>query len=329
VGAAACRRSPWSFPMLRLIIQRLLATVPVLLGVTFVVFAALQLAPGDVARTILGFGATEERVQALREQLGLNEPIHIQYVVWLGNLLQGDLGRSIALGVPVSDIILDKIGASMLLMAASFILAAGFGLLLAAISGGKHRSKRDRGIVLSMLALASIPPFWLGIVLLYTLGLQWRLFPISGMVDQSDPGGVFDVLHHLVLPAATTAASSLAIVARVTRGSFIDVMNEPYVFAARARGYSERRVVYGEAMPNVWPAFVTIAGLQVGYLFGSAVFSEVVFNWPGVGLQLFLAIQQRDFPVVQGCVLAIAVVFVLANLVADLLSEALDPRRRR
>jgi peptide/nickel transport system permease protein len=315
--------------MIGILLGRILASIPVILGVTFIVFAALQFAPGDVARTILGLGATEDRVQALREELGLNRPLHVQYFVWLGNLLQGDLGRSISLGLPVADIIFDKIGASILLMAASFSVAAGLGLVLAAISGGRHRSKRDKGIVLTMLVLASFPPFWLGIVLLYFFGLQLRWFPISGMVNQSDPGGVLQVLHHLILPAITTAASSLAIVSRVTRSTFIDVMNEPYIFAARARGYSDRRIVYSEAMRNVLPSFVTIAGLQVGYLFGSAVFSEVVFNWPGIGLTLYQAIQQRDFPVVQGCVMAIAIVFVLANLAADILSEALDPRRRK
>lgn len=313
----------------RILFGRLIAVVPVLLGVTFVVFAALHAAPGDVARTILGYGATEERVQALRLELGLDRPLLVQYLGWLGNLLQGDLGRSVALGVPVREVILDKIGASLLLMAASLLVATLGGLALAALSGGAHRSATDRAVVVASLVMASLPPFWLGIVLLIVFGLQLRLFPISGMVNMADPGGWTDVLHHLVLPAVTTAASSLAVVARVTRGVFIDTMNEPYVFAARARGLSRRRIVWVEALRNVLPAFVTISGLQIGYLFGSAVFSEIVFNWPGIGLQLFQAIVQRDIPVVQGCVLAIAVVFVLGNLAADLLVHALDPRRRR
>lgn len=314
--------------MIALALNRILACIPVLLGVTFVVFAALHLSPGDPARTILGYGATEERVLALRAELGLDRPMLIQFGDWLWGLLQGDLGRSISLGVPVSDIILDKIWASLLLMAASFALTALFGLLFAALAGGAHRSVRDRLVTLSMLILASLPPFWLGIVLLFVFGLQLRMFPISG-VGIMDAGATFlDIARHLVLPAIATAASSLAVVARVTRSAFIDSMGEPYVLAARTRGLSQTRIVSVEAMRNVLPAFVTIAGLQIGYLFSSALFSEIVFNWPGIGLQLYQGIIQRDFPVVQGCVLVIAVVFVIGNILADLLAIALDPRRR-
>ena len=314
--------------MIRLIINRIFATILVLIGVSFVVFAALHFSPGDVARTILGLGATEERVQALRQELGLDRPLLIQYWDWMMALLRGDLGRSISLGVPVSEVIFDKIWASLLLMGASFFLTVSFGLLFAALSGGYHRSLMDRLITLLMLLLASLPPFWLGIVLLIIFGLKLRIFPISGVGAMADDATLYVVAMHLILPAVTTAASSLAVVARVTRSAFIDEMGEPYVQAARARGLSQRRIISIETMRNVLPSFVTIAGLQIGFLFSSALFSEIVFNWPGIGLQLYLGIVQRDFPVVQGCVLAIAIVFVVGNLIADILSIALDPRRR-
>ena len=314
--------------MIRLIINRIFATIIVLIGVSFVVFAALHFSPGDVARTILGLGATEERVQALRQELGLDRPLLIQYWDWMMALLKGDLGRSISLGVPVSEVIFDKIWASLLLMGASFFLTVSFGLLFAALSGGYHRSLMDRLITLLMLLLASLPPFWLGIVLLIIFGLKLRIFPISGVGAMADDASLYVVAMHLILPAVTTAASSLAVVARVTRSAFIDEMGEPYVQAARARGLSQRRIISIETMRNVLPSFVTIAGLQIGFLFSSALFSEIVFNWPGIGLQLYLGIVQRDFPVVQGCVLAIAIVFVVGNLLADILSIALDPRRR-
>ena len=314
--------------MIRLIINRIFATILVLIGVSFVVFAALHFSPGDVARTILGLGATEERVQALRQELGLDRPLLIQYWDWMMALLRGDLGRSISLGVPVSEVIFDKIWASLLLMGASFFLTVSFGLLFAALSGGYHRSLLDRLITLLMLLLASLPPFWLGIVLLIIFGLKLRIFPISGVGAMADDATLYVVAMHLILPAVTTAASSLAVVARVTRSAFIDEMGEPYVQAARARGLSQRRIISIETMRNVLPSFVTIAGLQIGFLFSSALFSEIVFNWPGIGLQLYLGIVQRDFPVVQGCVLAIAIVFVVGNLLADILSIALDPRRR-
>lgn len=314
--------------MIRLIINRIFATILVLIGVSFVVFAALHFSPGDVARTILGLGATEERVQALRQELGLDRPLLIQYWDWMMALLRGDLGRSISLGVPVSEVIFDKIWASLLLMGASFFLTVSFGLLFAALSGGYHRSLMDRLITLLMLLLASLPPFWLGIVLLIIFGLKLRIFPISGVGAMADDATLYVVAMHLILPAVTTAASSLAVVARVTRSTFIDEMGEPYVQSARARGLSQRRIISIETMRNVLPSFVTIAGLQIGFLFSSALFSEIVFNWPGIGLQLYLGIVQRDFPVVQGCVLAIAIVFVVGNLLADILSIALDPRRR-
>ncbi len=314
--------------MIRLIVNRIFATILVLIGVSFVVFAALHFSPGDVARTILGLGATEERVQALRQELGLDRPLLIQYWDWMMALIKGDLGRSISLGVPVSEVIFDKIWASLLLMGASFFLTVSFGLLFAALSGGYHRSLMDRLITLLMLLLASLPPFWLGIVLLIIFGLKLRIFPISGVGAMADGATLYVVAMHLILPAVTTAASSLAVVARVTRSAFIDEMGEPYVQAARARGLSQRRIISIETMRNVLPSFVTIAGLQIGFLFSSALFSEIVFNWPGIGLQLYQGIVQRDFPVVQGCVLAIAIVFVIGNLIADILSIVLDPRRR-
>ena len=213
-------------------------------------------------------------------------------------------------------------------MGASFFLTVSFGLLFAALSGGYHRSLMDRLITLLMLLLASLPPFWLGIVLLIIFGLKLRIFPISGVGAMADDATLYVVAMHLILPAVTTAASSLAVVARVTRSAFIDEMGEPYVQAARARGLSQRRIISIETMRNVLPSFVTIAGLQIGFLFSSALFSEIVFNWPGIGLQLYQGIVQRDFPVVQGCVLAIAIVFVIGNLLADILSIVLDPRRR-
>ena len=313
--------------MLMIVINRLLATILVLLGVSFIVFTAVQLAPGDVARTVLGYSATADSVEALRRELGLDRPVIIQYASWLWAALQGDLGRSVALGEPVAAIIADKMGASLILMAASFLLAAGGGLLLAAIAGGAHRSLADRLVVVFSLVLASLPPYWLAIVLIYVFSLQLRLFPVSGMYNLANPGGFVDLLHHLVLPAVATAASSLAVVARVTRGAFIDAMQEAYVFAARARGLGRARIVYVEALRNVLPTYVNIAGLQIGYLFGSAIFSEIVFNWPGIGLQLYQAIIARDFPLVQGCVLVIAAVFVFGNLLADIVVRALDPRK--
>ncbi|HTM77196.1 MAG TPA: ABC transporter permease, partial [Devosia sp.] len=157
---------------------------------------------------------------------------------------------------------------------------------------------------------------------------KWKLFPISGMYNMVNPGGLGQLLHHMVLPAIATAASSIAVVTRVTRSRMIDVLGQPYILAARARGLSRRQIVLRHAVRNTLPTFANIGGLQIGYLFGSVIFTEIIFNWPGIGLLLFDAILQRDVPVIQGCVLVVAIVFVLGNLISDIIVHALDPQQR-
>ena len=314
--------------MLRFVTMRLLYAIPVLLGVTFIVFFALHLAPGDVTQQILGMFASEERAAALRVKLGLDRPVVVQYVIWLGNLLQGDLGRSHIMNVPVSEVLMRKIGNSLVLMGGSLLIVVLASFVLGTVSAARFRRPFDRVTVAVSLLLASMPVFWFGLVLLYLFAVHWPLFPTAGMYDLRNPGGVLDLLHHLFLPAIATAASGVAIMTRVTRASMIEVLHQPYILAARARGLRSRRVVYGHAVRNVLPQFVNMTGLNVGFMFGGAVFSEVIFTWPGIGLQLYESILQRDAPMVQGCVLAIAVVFVVSNLVADFVVHALDPSHK-
>jgi peptide/nickel transport system permease protein len=305
---------------------RLAAAVPVLIGVTVVVFLSVQLVPGDIALSILGRMATEEQLAALREDMGLDQPLIVQYARWFAALLQGDIGMSLAQRLPVAQILLPKIGNSLILMAGSLFLVLVFGFLLSVVSAPRFRSVTDRAVVTLTLVLASLPVFWLGIVLLYVFSFKLRLFPISGMYDVVGGGGFWDLLHHLVLPAVVTAASSIAIVARVTRSRMLDVLNEPYILAARARGLTRQQVVMRHAVRNTLPTFASIGGLQIGYLFGGVVFTEIIFNWPGVGLQLYDAILARDIPMIQGCVLVVATVFVLGNLLSDVIVHVLDPR---
>ena len=307
---------------------RLLYVVPVLLGVTGIVFLSLQLVPGDVALTLLGRMATEEHLKLLREQLGLNEPLIVQYLHWLAGLLTGNIGNSISQQLPVTGILGPKIANSLLLMMGSLVLVLICGFVLSVISAPRFRTVPDRLVVGLTLILASLPVFWLGIVLLYFFGVKWKLFPISGMYNMIDPGGLGQLLHHMVLPAVTTAASSIAVVTRVTRARMIDVLGQPYILAARARGLNASQIVLRHAVRNTLPTFANIGGLQIGYLFGGVIFSEIIFNWPGIGLQLFDAILQRDVPVIQGCVLVVAVVFVIGNFVSDVIVHLLDPRKR-
>ena len=314
--------------MLHFLARRLLYAIPVLLGVTFIVFFALHLAPGDVTQQILGMFASEERAAVLRAKLGLDRPILVQYVIWLGNLLRGDLGHSHIMNVPVAQVLMRKIGNSLVLMGGSLLIVVIASFILGTVSAARFRRPFDRGTVAVSLLLASMPVFWFGLVLLYLFAVEWPLFPTAGMYDVRNPGGVLDLLHHLVLPAVATAASGVAIMTRVTRASMIEVLNQPFILAARSRGLRSRRVVYVHAVRNVLPQFVNMTGLNVGFMFGGAVFSEVIFTWPGIGLQLYESILQRDAPMVQGCVLAIAVVFVVSNLVADFVVHALDPARK-
>lgn len=314
--------------MLHFLARRLLYAIPVLLGVTFIVFFALHLAPGDVTQQILGMFASEERAAVLRAKLGLDRPVLVQYVIWLGNLLQGDLGRSHIMNVPVSLVLMRKIGNSLVLMGGSLIIVVIASFVLGTLSAARFRRPFDRATVAISLLLASMPVFWFGLVLLYLFAVEWRIFPTAGMYDVRNPGGLLDLLHHLVLPAVATAASGVAIMTRVTRASMIEVLNQPFILAARSRGLRGRRVVFVHAVRNVLPQFVNMTGLNVGFMFGGAVFSEVIFTWPGIGLQLYESILQRDAAMVQGCVLAIAVVFVVSNLVADFVVHALDPSRK-
>lgn len=313
--------------MISFFAHRLLHAIPALIGVSFIVFISIYLLPGDVTQQILGLFASEERAAALRVELGLDRNLLVQYVFWVWNLLHGDLGRSQIMRAPVATILAGKVVNSLILTGASLLLVIVSSFLMATAAAARHRRLFDRIVLGGTFLLASMPVFWLGIVLSYLLGVRWHVLPVSGMHDMANPGSIGDLLHHLVLPAVTTAATSIAIVTRVTRGSMIGILSQPYILAARARGIRQRRIIYLHATRDVLPAFANICGLQIGYLFGGAVFSEIIFGWPGIGLQLYDSILGRDTPMVQGAVLAIAIVFLFSNLLADTIVHALDPRR--
>ena len=314
--------------MLKFAVVRLLHIIPVLIGVTFVVFVSLYLAPGDVTQQLLGMFASEERSAELRTALGLDKPLLVQYGIWLWNLLQGDLGTSPIMKAPVFEIISNRIVNSLILMAGSMVIVIVFSFVLGTISAARFRGAFDRFTVLLSLLFAGMPVFWLGLVLLYFFSVHWSILPSAGMYEIANPGGFSDLLRHLILPAVTTAIPSIAIMTRMTRSAMIDVLAEPYIVSARARGLTGKRIIFLHAVRNVLPQFVNMIGLNVGFLFGGAVFSEIIFTWPGIGLQLYDSILKRDALVVQGCVLAIAVVFVAANFLADLISHSLDTKNR-
>jgi peptide/nickel transport system permease protein len=310
------------------IVQRLLAVIPVLLGVSMVIFLTMKLIPGDIARTLLGPIATEETVSQLRRALGLDQPVYVQYVKWLGRTLRGDLGMSPVVNRPVVAILLPKIWNTLILVGCSFLLAVVVGVMVGVRAAAREYSVFDRLSMSLALGLGNMPPFWLGLVLISLFALRLRWFPMLGMRSLRGESGFLDLLHHLVLPMLTTAAAPMAIIARMTRASVLEILREEFIKAAWAKGLSSTRVIYGHALAVAWPPIVTIAALQIGYLLTGAVFTEWIFGWPGLGQQLVQSVIARDIAVVQGAVLFIASVFVLVNLAADILNLTLDPRTR-
>jgi ABC-type dipeptide/oligopeptide/nickel transport system permease component len=302
--------------------------LPVLLGISIVVFLMLKLVPGDPAIALLGPQAEPRDIETLREAWGLNQPIHRQYLVWLGNVLRGDLGLSLEERLPVSALVLTRFRNTAILTAASVLISCAIGLTAGVLSATRPRSIFDRITMILALFANSMPAFWLGLVLILVFSLRLGLFPVSGMQSIRGEGGLFDLFRHLVLPAITLGGATTAIVARLTRSSMLEVIQQEYVRTARAKGLFEPRVIFGHALRNALLPVVTVVGLQVGFLLGGAVLTETVFSWPGVGLQLYRAISTRDIPLIQGSVLLIAVTFVFINLLVDILYAYLDPRIR-
>ncbi|UKA52199.1 ABC transporter permease (plasmid) [Arthrobacter sp. FW305-123] len=315
--------------MIALVFQRILSTVLVLLGVSVVVFLLVQLVPGDPARTILGPGATAEGIAQVRAELGLDKPLVVQFMDYVGGLLTGDFGRSLTINKPVTEIILPRFENTVILSGAALLICVGAGVPLGMIAAKKQYSIFDRLAMFTSLVGATIPVYWLALVLIGIFGLELGWFPTSGMYNSRNPGGLPDLLDHLVLPAIAAALVPLAVVARMTRSVMVDVLNQDYIKTLRASGVSEASILWRHGLRNALPPIVTVIGLQVGYLLGGVIFVEVVFGWPGLGQQLYLSITQRDMPVIQAGVLFIAVVFVIVNLFTDLSVGALDPRTRK
>lgn len=310
------------------ILKRLIAVVPVLFGLSIIVFLVMALIPGDTATAILGAYATPENVERINRDLGLDQPLIQQYLVWIGNVLQGDFGRSYALNRPVLDEVLERFGATLILAGVSLVLCTVIGLLAGVVSAVRQFGWADRAITFFVLAGISMPSFWLGLLLIYLFAVKWRMLPASGMYAVYGGGDLKDLLLHLVLPAVTLSVVAAGVVARLTRGAMLEVLRQDFVRTARAKGLSERRVIYGHAFRSALVSIIPVIGIQSGFVLGGAVYIETVFQWPGVGAMLVQAISSRDILLVQGGVLVVAASYVLFNLVADVLQSMLDPRIR-
>jgi peptide/nickel transport system permease protein len=308
------------------LLRRLLHLGPVLLGVSVIVFVVLHLTPGDPAEVMLGSVATKEDLTRLRRELGLDRPIHVQYLTWIGHVLRGDLGRSLWMKRPVLAEVLERYRATLLLTASALLLSTLGGIALGIAAAARANSLLDRLSSVASLFGASMPVFWLGIVLMVIFSLWLGWLPASGMFAPYGGGGVRDLLAHLVLPAVTLAAASVTIIARLTRSAMLEVLSQDYVRTARAKGAGEWAVVVRHALKNALIPITTVVGVQAGYLLSGAVLTETVFAWPGLGTLVVQGILARDVPLVQGAVLVIALTFVLVNLAVDLLYAYLDPR---
>lgn len=304
--------------VLRFMVKRILWMIPLLLGVTLMVFLILHLTPGDPAALILGDAADQQTIEMLRHEMGLDRPLAVQYLDFVWKALHGDLGTSTHSKRPVVAELKSRLPATLELACSALILAAAIGITVGIVSAVKRYSTFDHAMMLTTLVFASMPSFWLGLILMLVFSVQLGWLPAVGR------GG----LSHLILPALTLAATPAALIARLTRSSMLDVVEEDYIRTAHAKGLSEEVVIWKHALKNAMIPIITVIGIQFGGMMGGSVVIESVFAWPGVGKLMVDSILTKNYPVVQGGLLMMAVVVSLINLVVDVTYGLLDPRIR-
>lgn len=330
--------------MLGFIIRRTLIIIPTLLGVSIVVFLLLSITPGDPAELLLGERATEASLEAMREYLGLNEPLYVQYGLFLKRLVKFDLGETIWTRQKVSTEIKERFPATIELSLAAMFLSCLFGVVLGIVSASRQYSIFDYLSMVGSLVGVSMPVFWLGLMLMLVFALNLGWFPVSGRISTGTELHVItnfyvldailtrnwkalaDVLHHLALPAIALSTIPMAIVARMTRSSMLEVLRQDYIKTARAKGLSEMKVVLKHALRNGLIPVVTVIGLQFGILLGGAILTETVFAWPGVGKWIYEGVVKRDYMVIQGGTMLVATAFVVVNTLVDILYAVINPR---
>ncbi|WIJ23966.1 ABC transporter permease [Devosia sp. RR2S18] len=308
------------------IVRRLLTAVPVILGLSVIVFLIMAMIPGDPALAILGSYATPENVDRINRALGLDRSLPEQYFIWITNLVQGDFGRSYILNRPVLDEVLERFGATMILAGTALVLCSILGLLTGIASAVRQFGWTDRILTFFVLIGISMPAFWLGLIFIFFFAVQWRLLPASGMYAVYGGGDLPDLLRHLILPAATLAIVATGVIARLTRAAMLEVLRQDFVRTARAKGLSERKVIYRHAFRAALVSIIPVIGVQAGFVLGGSVYIETVFQWPGLGAMLVKAVSTRDLLLVQGGVLVAATAYVLVNLATDVAQAMLDPR---
>jgi len=330
----------------RYALQRGLTAIPVLLGVSVLVFGFIHLIPGDPAVTMLGERATPEKVAEIRARLGLDRPLWEQYVRYVGRVIRCDLGVSIVRGDPVLTDLLRRFPATVELATAAIVVAVGLGIPIGVASAVWRNSVVDSLARLGALIGVSMPIFWLGVMLAWFFGVTLRVLPTGFRLDtgaafvpwtnfvivdaalQGNWRVLVDALRHLILPTLALATIPLAIVARMTRASMLEVLSREFIRTAEAKGLSQRAVILRHALRNALLPIVTVVGLQIGHLLAGAILTETIFSWPGIGLWVYESLEARDYAIVQGTSLFIAVIVVVVNLTTDLLYAVVDPRIR-
>lgn len=312
--------------MLTYIARRLLATIPVMGMVAVIVFAILRLTPGDPAAIIAGDAATTEQLERIRHHMGLDKPIYIQFVMWLGQLLSGDLGVSLISGVPVGGMIADRIGPSLALGMSTIVFTVIIAIPLGVIAAWRQGTLLDRAVMAFSVLGFSVPIFVTGYLLIFFFSINLGWFPVQGYRPLA--AGFWPFYQRLILPTLALSTIYIALIARITRTSLLEVLGEDYIRTARAKGVKERAVLMQHALRNAAVPIVTIIGIGIAMLISGVVVTESVFNLPGLGRLVVEAVLARDYPVIQGLILLFSFIYILINLVVDLLYTVFDPRIR-
>ena len=315
--------------MLVFVIRRILLLVPVLLGGSAIVFILIKLAPGDPIDVLMGVYSSPEAREALREKYGLNDPAYIQYFRWLGHVLQGDWGVSIQQRVPVLPLVMEKFWITLLLTGAAGAFAVVVGVAAGVLSAVRQNTWVDRSILVVSVFALSMPAYWLGLLFIFVFSVQLGWLPTGGMRSFLGESSNLDVLKHMIMPGIVAGLTPAAIIARVTRAAMLEVMRLDFMTALRAKGLSEGAIILRHALRNAMPTIVSMTGLQIGYLIlGAALFVEIIFSWPGLGLEIYKSVVGRDMPMTLGLVLFSTIVFVVINLVVDVIYRIINPRVR-
>jgi peptide/nickel transport system permease protein len=313
---------------MRYLKNRLLSAIPVVLGITIIVFLIISLIPGDPATAILGSYATPENVAKINKDLGLDKSLPERYLIWLGNIIQGDFGRSFSLNRPVIDEVMERFNATLILSGTAFVLCSFLGILVGTISAARQYTLTDKFITFIVLIGISIPSFFLGMMMILTFAVRLKLFPVSGMYAIWGGGDLPDLINHLVMPSIALAIVATGVVARISRNAVLEILRQDYVRTARAKGVKERSILISHVLRVAIVTILPVLGLQAGFVLSGSVYIEIVFQWPGVGRMLVDAILKRDIILVQGGVVFVSICYVFFNIAVDVLQRVLDPRIR-